>query len=126
MHVEAEQPQIRERGGRLRNRKSFVKGDPELHPLLARAGVRMRSVHQHLGIHTERDGSRHIQPLGDRLDYVELLFRFYVEQKYPRVQSFLDLILGLADATEDNVFAMKAGLEGAVQLATRHYVESGA
>ena len=74
VHVEPEKLDARQLERGHRHRQSFIEGDSELHPLLPRPRVRVRSIDEHLRIDAERHRRNDTQPFCDAVEYVELLF----------------------------------------------------
>src|SRR6185436_3607544 len=126
VHVEPQQAHVRERRGDFGNGQRFVERDPELHSLLARAGVRMWRVDEHFRIHAQSDGRLSSKPAGDSIEHVQLLLRLDVEEQNLGVECVLHLPLGLSHSAEDDVLAGVSSLEGTIQLAAGYNVEAGA
>ena len=126
VHVETEEADILQIGGHFRNGERLVERDAELHPLLARPRVRVRSVHQHLRIHAERNGSDDAEPLRHSVEDVQLLLGLHVEEKDLGANRLFHLPRRFPNATEDDVTPGIARLERAKQLAAGNDIEARA
>src|SRR2546423_2181479 len=76
MHVESNQPQMRQRSDNLRHRQRLVKRNPELHSLLTGARVGMRRLDEQLRIDPQRNSRLYTDSTGDRVEDVDFLLRF--------------------------------------------------
>src|SRR2546423_1792127 len=126
MHVESNQPQMRQGSDNLRHRQRLVKRNPELHSLLTGARVGMRRLDEHLRIDPQRNSRLYTNSSGDGVEDVDFLLRFNVYEQDVGPKGLFHLDFSLTDSAEDNVVAGESCFQRAVELAARNDVHARA
>ncbi len=79
-----------------------------------------------IGIHAQADRRAMLHPARDLRDAMQLRPRLDVDHQDAGFQCGFDLLVGLADAREDDLARVGADSQASHQLADRHDVEAGA
>src|SRR6516162_10166687 len=77
-----------------------------------------------VGIHPYREWRPAPQPFADRVQRLELLGAFDIEEENAGLQGARHFLGGLADAGEDNLRWIRAGGDRPIQLSSRHDVKA--
>src|SRR5260221_5363479 len=126
MHVEPDQSNVSHLHRALSDGKSFVEWDSKLHSLHACARVWMWRVDHAFRIDSERHGRGNAHFACDRIEQLELVFRFDVDQEHADVQRFLELASRLAHTAEHDVLPLESDRLGSIELAAGDNVSAGA